>query len=85
MKKLKPDIIKMLKKTTTVPYLRCEICPLNDRIHGRTCIPVLKDAVGVGIIERYLPSNLLYSCVDVRNACYQMWKDLEPKRKSAKI
>lgn len=80
MKKLKPNIIKMLKMTTTVPYLRCEVCPLNDRIHDRTCITVLKDTVGVEIIERYLPAHRLYSCVDVRNACYQMWKDLEPKR-----
>lgn len=85
MKKLKPEIIKMLKMTTTVPDLRCEICPLNDRIHGRTCRTVLKDAVGVEIIEGYLPSGHLFSCCDVRDACYQMWKDLEPKRKSAKI
>jgi hypothetical protein len=80
MKKLKPDIIKILKMTTTVTDLRCEICPLNDRVHGRTCITVLRDAVGDEIIEKYLPMHRLYSCGDVRNACYQMWKDLESKR-----
>lgn len=48
-------------------------------------IQILKDAVGDEIIEGYLPSGHLFSCSDVRDACYQMWKDLESKRKSAKI
>ena len=85
MKKLKPNIIKKLKMTTTVPDLHCETCPLNDRIHGRTCLAVLRNMIDAEIIEGYLPSGHLFSCCDVRDACYQMWKDFESKRKSVKI
>ena len=85
MKKLKPDIIKKLKMTTTVPDLRCEICPLNDRVNGRTCLTVLRETIGAETIEGYLPLGHLYSCCDVRDACYQMYQELELKRKSVKI
>lgn len=75
----------MLKMTTTVPDLHCETCPLNDRIYFRTCLTVLRDMIGKEIIEGYLPSGHLFSCCDVRDACYQICEDFKSKRKSVKI
>lgn len=85
MKKLKYDIIKKLKMTATVKELDCGKCPINDGTHHRTCLAILRETIGTDILEGYLPIGHLYCCNDVRDACRQLWKDFESKRKLVKI